>query len=324
MRFLIALLLLFAQGWAEEAELESDEIVLPAENVHNGDYFAVGNTVKIAGTVNGDVYIAASQVIIEGAVNGDVFAAGGSVDISGTVTNNVRILSGQAVISGRIRENATLVVGQLILTSRAQIDGNLKYSSNQVAWIESKAIVGGKLIHQPFILREIFSGKAVRIFMIGSKIAALLMNFLYTFFIGWLLMRLYPKNVERALYVLDHRPWKACAYGILLLILLPLAALVLLMTILGTPFALTLLALNVIGFYTAKVFSILWASNHLFKKIGFKPNRLSTFCLGLILYFLITSIPFYGSLLAFIALIFGLGAAALSRTQRLRRASQSH
>ncbi len=367
---LIATLFLFAQAWGEDTAIEpSNVVILLAGSVHNGDYFAMGDSVEISGTVNGDVYVAASQIIIDGVVNGDVLAVGGSVDISGTVSHNIRILAGQVTLSGRVGHNATLIggniqfvssgqikgnavsvagnvdlassigsdatmlasnlrisstvgnnvhafVGQMRLTSRAHIGGNLEYSSNQIAWIEPQAKVNGKITHHPSFIQEIFAGRLMQAFMIGSRVATVLMNFLYTLFIGWILIRLYPKNLEMAIAAMTHRPWKAFVYGILLLVLLPLASLVLLMTILGTPFALTLLALNVISFYTAKVFSILWASNILFKRIGLKPNKLPTFCIGLVLYFLIAAIPFFGTIFAFACMVFGLGGAALSRTHK--------
>jgi hypothetical protein len=90
----------------------------------------------------------------------------------------------------------------------------------------------------------------------------------------------------------------------------------LLMTILGVPFALTLMAANIIGFYTAKVYSIFWVSNWLFGKIGFKRNCLPGFFCGLIIYFGLTAIPVLGVVVAFAAMLFGLGGGVLAQTKR--------
>ena len=88
---------------------------------------------------------------------------------------------------------------------------------------------------------------------------------------------------------------------------------IVLMTILGVPFALTLIAVNVIGFYTAKLFSLFWVGNHFGPYIGLKPNRVWTLIVSLICYFLLTAIPFIGTCIAFIAMLFGLGASIVGK-----------
>jgi cytoskeletal protein CcmA (bactofilin family) len=58
----------------------------------DGDLYAFGETVTIAGRVTGDVVAAASQVLIAptGVVEGDLLAAGQSVVVKGTVNDDVR------------------------------------------------------------------------------------------------------------------------------------------------------------------------------------------------------------------------------------------
>jgi cytoskeletal protein CcmA (bactofilin family) len=369
MRLILVFLFLFLKSWAavENTDVEDKGVhILPANVVHEGDYFAWGDSIEISGTVNGDVYACGSQIIIDGTINGDVLAAGGSIDISGKVLHNIRIISGQVMVSGQVGQNATLVggnvqlvpsstikgnlvcfagnvdigaaidtnahilasnlrlsgqvkknvqayVGQMRLTSQARIGGNLSYDSNNDAWVAPQAAVGGIVVHHPSLFHEVFKGNFLQGVLIGSKIAALLMNFLYSLVIGWILLRFYPKTVEGAEDALHTAPLKSAAYGLMLLIVLPLASLLLLMTILGAPFALTLLALNVIGFYTAKIFTIIALSNYGFKKINLQPNKMPSFTLGLIIYFGLTAIPILGTIIAFLFLIFGLGAVSLGR-----------
>ena len=82
-----------------------------------------------------------------------------------------------------------------------------------------------------------------------------------------------------------------------------------LMTILGIPFALTLIALNIIGLYTAKVYCIFWASNWIFGswifgRMKMKTNGLPSFFLGLVVYFCLTPIPIFGTILTFAFMLF--------------------
>ena len=47
-----------------------------------------------------------------------------------------------------------------------------------------------------------------------------------------------------------------------------------------------------------------------------KANRFPAFFLGLIIYFGVTAIPVFGTIVAFMAMLFGLGAGVLSQTKR--------
>lgn len=349
---------------------DSGVIVLPSGTVHQGDYFAFGDSVEISGEVNGDVYILANQIVIDGRVNGDVLAAGGSIDISGIVVHNVRSLGGQVLISGNVGNNVTAVagnvqllasgtignnvvitagnvdlsskigsdativasnlrissyvagkiqayVGQLRITSRAHISSGIDYRSSSIAWIDQGAVIEGQITHHPSLVHELVKGTWIQGLLVGGKVVALLMNFLYTLVVGIVLIKMFPKNLESALHVLKTRPWKAFSWGLMLLFLLPLASLILLMTILGVPFALTLIAANIIGFYTAKIYSVFWISNWCLAKFKLRISRLTALTLGLILYFSLTSIPILGVVLSFAAMLFGLGAGVLAQARRI-------
>ncbi len=354
---------------AEEPKKEDSIIVLSSDAVYNGDYFAMGRSIEISGTVNGDVYLFSEQIVIDGMINGDLICCGGSVDISGKVAHNCRILAGQVLISGDIGNNVTAVtgnlqllssatvggnlvaiagnadlaakvgadatmitsnlrvsgridndlqcsVGQMRITSRAVINRNIDYRSNSLAWIEPGATICGTITHHPSFVHKLVKGTWIQNILVGSKIIATFMNFLYTFVIGLILIKIFPKNLESTIHELKKHPIKSLAFGLMILVLLPLVALLLLMTILGIPFALTLIALNIIGFYTAKVYCIFWASNWIFKKLKMKPNQLPSFSLGLIVYFCLMPIPYLGTILALVFMLLGLGASILAQGRR--------
>ncbi len=310
--------------------LMGSQIVVDGEI--GGDVLALGGSVDISGTVAHNIRIVAGQATLSGQVGGNATLVAGNVQLvpSGSIQGNLVLTAGNVDLASSIGGDATMIasslrissmikhsvqafIGHMRLTSKAVIGGNLVYDSDKKASIEPLAQVHGEIIYHPSFIKEIFRGKLLHVLMIGSKIAGVLMNFLYTLVVGLIWLRLYPQNLERALSALSHKPWKALACGVMLIVLLPLASLIFLMSILGAPFALTLLALNVIGFYTAKVITIFWVSNRLFKKIGLRPNTVTTFCLGLICYFAVTAIPFFGPFLAFFAMLFGLGAVPLSK-----------
>jgi predicted acyltransferase (DUF342 family) len=316
-----------------------------------GDAYLMGSQVFVDGRVQGDLLVIGGNVDISGDVSGNIRLIGGQVSISGRVGRNVTLLAGNALlssvgkiegaivcaggnvelgswiggeasiaashlrVSSSIGKDLDAYVGEMRLTSRARIGGDVEYKSNETAIVDEGAVIKGELIHRSSLVHGLLEGKWLHVLLIGSKIAATLMNFLYTFVIGWIVLKIFPRKLTGALYALQTTPWKALAFGLMVLVLLPLVSLILLMTVLGAPFALTLIALNIVAFYTAKIFCIFWASNHLFMRIGLKPNRLSTFFLGLILYFLLLPIPIFGFLLSWASMIFGMGAGLIAQSK---------
>lgn len=297
------------------------------DGVVNGDVLAIGGSLSVSGHVTHNCRLVGAQVLLSGVVGnnisvvsanlqllsgaslgGNLVAASAVVDTSASVGSSVTVVAANMRVSSHIHQNLNAYVGKLRLTSKAVIDGNVDYRSNTPASIDSGAVILGQVIYRPSLIHKIVNTAWVHQLFIGSKILATLMNVIYTLVIGICLVKIFPSNLEDALYTLSHKPLKSLLYGILFLILVPLLFLLLLITILGVPFALALMAFNVIGFYSAKVYSILWISNWIFKRMGVLKNNLWAFSLVTAVYFGLTAIPGIGFLLAFVAMLFGLGA----------------
>ena len=302
----------------------------------NGDVIAAGGSLDISGIVAHNVRSLAGQVLISGNIGNNVTAVAGNVQLLGSATigNNVVITAGNVDLSSKIGSDATIVasnlrissyvnhniqayVGQLRITSKAHVTGSIDYRSSSLAWIDQGAVIQGQVTHHPSLVHQLVKGTWIQGLLVGGKIVALLMNFIYSLVIGIILIKMFPKNLENTLHVLKAHPWKAFSWGVMLLILLPLTSLVLLMTILGVPFALTLIAANIIGFYTAKIYSVFWISNWIFGKFKFRVNRVPVLTLGLVLYFFLTAIPFVGIIISFAAMLFGFGAGVVAQARQI-------
>ena len=302
------------------------------DGIVNGDVLVAGGSVEISGKVTKNVRLLAGQALITGQIGENITAVtatielspsssvgrnvviiSGNTDLESRVGNNVRLYSSSVRISDGIRGKVMAYVGQLRLTSKVIIGGTLEYWSNKNALIDPNAKVKGGITHHPSFFYEFFHSKLLKGLKIGSKLAALLMNFFYSFIIGLVMLRYFSHRVERTIATLNSKPVQSLVAGIVLLFLLPITMLVLIITILGVPFALALLSLTVVGLYTAKVFSILWLSTHIFRKLEFKKHRRLYFSFGLISYFILTIIPYLGPVVTVAALLFGIGGAALSK-----------
>ena len=318
----------------------------------NGDLYVFGKQVFIDGTVNGDVLVIGGSVTISGSVAHSVRALGGQIEISGQVSRsasiiaatvdltpsakvslnvvifagnasigcfvgkNVKLHASTARLSGSVNGNVMASVGQMRVTSTARVDGTFDYWSDEAGLIDPQAVIQGKVIHHPSFFYQLFQKKWVKGLRIGSQLAGLLMNFFYSLIIGLILMRYFPKRIEYASYALNYRPIQSLIAGVIVLFLLPFSCLILLITILGVPFALALLSITVVSFYTAKLLPLFWLSRRFFSKWKWKSHPQLLFTVILIIYFGLTLIPYVGIVLSTAALLFGLGSVVLGKRSR--------
>lgn len=297
-----------------------------------GSVIATGGTITLSGNVSGNVRIAGGQIELDGTILQNVTVMGGNVELStrarvgknavitggmvnleGTIGGNLTVTASNARLSGDVGGNVKGYVGQMRLSSRADIHGNFEYSSSSEAFIDNGADIRGQVIYHPSVVREVFRGKWTGGVLFGTKMTGLLMNFLFSFVVGLIFYKLFPKRLKAAVLLIEKNPWKAFWTGILIAILLPIAVLILFVTILGFPIALALVALSLLGFYSGKIFPIFYFSNRFLPKIKMKKDRLATFFVGLVLFFLLLQIPFFGSILSLIFTFIGLGALVIGK-----------
>lgn len=319
----------------------------------NGDVYVFGGQVFIDGTINGDIIAAAGSIQISGTVNGDVrLLAGqasmgghigrnltgvtgtielspgaiignnavivsGNVDVESLIQNHIRLYASSVRISGRILGNTLASVGQIRLTSKAHIGGEMEYWSSKNAYIDPHAFIGLGVEHHPSFFYKVSHGKIYKILKVGSKFTALLMNFLYSLVIGLIMIRYFPQRVHRCMDTLNQKPLQSLVAGAVLLFLLPIAFLALIVTILGMPFALTLLSITIVTFYTAKILAILWVSKFIFQRFDFQKHMKLYCAFGLIIYFILGEIPYFGVALSTLALLLGLGGGVLSKVEKV-------
>lgn len=322
---------------------------IEVSGIVKGDVFVFGSQIVIDGEVEGDVIAAGGSVDITGVIKGSIRSFGGQIEISGVVGENVTVFGGSlqlspqsliggnlvftggvidldgsvqknanlsasnARISGKIQGNVKVTAGQLRVGSRAVIIGNLEYSSTNEATIAPGAEIKGEVIYKPSIVKEFFKGRWKEGILYGYRITGILMHFLFCFVVGWIFIRLFPKKLKGVHNALQKRPWKAFWVGLIIAVLLPIACLILFITILGFPLALALLALSLLGFYGAKIIPIYWVSNAILPKIGLRKGSLLLFSIGLVLFFLIIQIPIFGGLVTLVFTFLGLGAFVLGR-----------
>jgi cytoskeletal protein CcmA (bactofilin family) len=297
----------------------------------NGDLLVAGGTITVSGVVSQDARVAGGQVTVNGqigrnltvaggdvdlsesaAVKGGLVSAGGRVRLAAPVGTDARIAAGSVIVSGPIKGSLNAMTGDLRLTSRASVAGGVTYWSQDQASVDPGASIAGG-VHRKALpefsrpRKETLLGA-----LAGVVIVAKLVSAASTLILGLFLIYLFPGYTQSAVATLSARPGASFGIGLLALIVTPIAAIMLLVTVLGLPIGLMAIALYLVAIFLVRVFVILWLGRVLLAWRGNEVRNTWALVLGLIVYSMLTLIPFVGGFVALCAILFGLGATLLA------------
>ena len=110
---------------------------------------AAGETVIINSDVNGDVMVGCSQVNIASAarVGGDLLFGTGIARIDGLIEGDIKGEGSEVTISNGVKGNLALKVDSLTMLPTANVQGDLTYTSEKEADIQSGAQISGTTTH---------------------------------------------------------------------------------------------------------------------------------------------------------------------------------
>lgn len=234
-----------------------------------GDVMAAGGQLEITGQVLDDVRIAGGLVQLNAQIGDDAIAAGGhvvlaprasvggrawlsggSVDVYGQVGRELRVAAESVTLGGEVRGNVELVAEHVRLLPSTHILGSLTYYSPRAATLESGARIEGETVHKPV---EEFMAHGPR-----SRGAGALVVLLALLLTGLVLFALLPGPAGRAAAHVGLSPWASLGLGAATLLITPLAAALLLVTVVGWPLAVLLMAIYLLmltaGFYVGALF----------------------------------------------------------------------
>jgi len=339
-------------------ETVDDTLVAFADSVRvsgtiTGDLIVFARNVEIQGTVQGNVIGFGQRIDISGNVGGDIFAFGQSIRtdgqigqsfwgfgqtvtvgkdarlnhdaaifaansyINGDISRDGMIRSGTLDVGGRIGRDLSYAGGALLMHAPSEIGRNLDSmtKSDKEVKIDPGVIIRGKkklefFKTQPSQYRTIsfYTKQALRI---G---AAFLMGLL----LYWIIpgMRQISLSTGRALLT-------SGGIGFLAAVAVPIAAIILAITLIGIPVALLLAVLWILGLYLAKIVVAKCVGSAI---LGSRSNGLSStflpLLLGLIIVIIAVNLPYIGGVLNFLLMITGLGAVVLA-IYRMRPAAAS-
>jgi len=325
---------------------------LTVEGKVDGDVICAGQSINITGEVTGDVICAGQSINISGNIGGNMRLAGNSINFSGQVARNAmtfgativttasstigwdllaagnafelrgdigRDLYGgmaKANLAGKVGKNIKLNFGQqnnngqpLTIAQTAEIDGDVNYTSNKNAVIEDGAIIKGATLHklpETVVKKSNFIGLTWWWKNLIAIFSALV--------IGLVIISFWRETIVKITDLMSNKTSSAFGWGILALLLTPIIVFILLITVIGIPLALILLALWLIALCLSKVLVGILAGRWLLNK--FLPQQKNSLILGMVIGIVIVhllfAIPLLGWVLALLATLWGLGGIMLA------------
>lgn len=292
----------------------------------NGEVLALGGNVALLSNVRDDLYAAGGSVQLDGEIGGDVKAAGGhlslspeaniegraslvgaSIEVRGRIGKSLKAMGDVIRLGGEIRGDVDLTAREVEILPGAKIQGKLRYRSPQPAQIDPTAIIEGGVSYLPMEIERgaATAGKVAGILGVVLALAGLAL-------LGGLLLALFPNFVQAASRTLGSEPGKSLVLGFALLVSLPVAVLLLFVTVIGIPIGLAVLLLYPLALLLGYLAVAFYAGDKgltlLRRGRASASARFTAFLFALILLALLTGIPLVGGLIAFLSVLSGLGA----------------
>jgi cytoskeletal protein CcmA (bactofilin family) len=299
-----------------------------------GDVIAAGGDVALRGRTRDDARLAGGNVLIAGRVDDDAIAAGGKVRVDrdaivggrawlaggeiavgGTIGRELRASGGKVLVDGTVRGDVNVAADSLEIGPLARIEGNVVHRGPREARIDPGARIAGGVEFR----RTEAPGAAARVI---AAVAAILLV-VALFVTGVAMILLFPRFTPAAARTIETDPWRSLGIGAVALLGTPAAVLALLVTAIGIPLGLVLLA----GYFVAILLGYLVAALFLgalgVRRLGHRPSpSRGALVVGLLAALVVLGIlqlvPFLGCLVSLAASVFGLGALLL-RLDRVDR-----
>ena len=310
------------------------------EGMINGDLLAFGRTVEVRGTVKGDLISLAKRTVVSGSVEGRIYTftqsldldgqlghsiygwvqslrvddrghvgdgivvGAGDVSLEGEVKRSVNIFAGNADVSGSIGRDLTMAGRSLTLTNTARVGGNLSARMHQLkdVHIADGATIAGKRDIQVQVRKSRFTRPRFYFHQAVWLASAML--------VGWLGLVLFPGFFQATAQAVGSG-WWSLALGFGVLACVPVAIILVAITLVGIPISLMLLMVYLTGIYLAKIWVGAFLGRMLLKPSG-ATNRdwLLGLLVGLLILTIVGFIPYLGGLVRLGMVCLGLGAFA--------------
>ena len=317
-------------GTLRVADSVSGDIMLSGGEVTfsgaaGGDYLGAGGNQEISGRIHGSARAAGGNVILSALVARNATIAGGNVEVreSAIVVGNAYLAGGNVVVAGTVRQllratggsvaisgsagDVNVSANELRVGPRARIDGDLRYRvPAENVQIDSAATITGQVIAEP--VRDVSRAWLVFRLLWGLSFLAA----------GAVLVAVMPAIATTAADGVRAHAGVAAGFGVMWLLLVPIAMAVAAVTVIGIPLAMLLFAAYLIVMYLAGVVLALAIGRLALGDRG-RDGRgplVGAFLLGAVVLYALTWIPIVGGLVILFTIVLGSGGLLMPVVRR--------
>ena len=292
-----------------------------------GDILAAGWQLTLTARADDDVRMAGGEVKVDAPVAGDLTAAGGDVTIgphtsvggrswltgrtvrvAGHFNRDLQIAGETVEIAGEIRQPLHVVAEKLEILPTARILGPITYRGSSEMHVADGAVINGPITYDRIPQREAQQARAF------PAVSSLLFA-AHLLFAGLLVVIFLPDVETSVVGALRARPGASLLAGFVLLVTAPLAALLLVVSVMGMPVGLAIAALYLVAVFSAVLATAFFlgdAEVRLFRAgpVATRGQHAMLLLAGVLTLAFLRAV--LGGVVVFASVIFGLGALMLA------------
>ncbi|MFB6108424.1 MAG: polymer-forming cytoskeletal protein [Haloplanus sp.] len=281
-----------------------------------GDVSALAGDVYVTdtGRVGGDVSAAAGTVRVDGVVGGDVNAAAGTVELgeSARVGGNFAVGAGYVSVDGAVGGDARVGAETVVLGPNATIGGEFRYDAETFTRDPGATVAGG-VVRDDELGGVGPVGDGLSLFPWFGAVYGLFVNLL----LGAGLLLVFPAFSARVASRVATDPVVTGGVGLLTVLGVPVVLVLLAVTVVGIPLS----VLGAVGFtvavWVALVYGQFAVGAWALGVLG-REDRWLALVVGLVGFALLGAVPVVGTLFELAAVVLGLGALALGLRESYR------
>ena len=296
----------------------------------NGDVLLYGGSVTIPSgvVIKGDAIVGAGTLHLGGTIRGDLRVDAGTVDFSGDVQGDARFYVDDRInLNGSVKGDTTFAAGKAVLGKDAGFGRNIVYWTQDGEMDFGQTPVTGQVRFAPELKSEKRHGAGLRQeHMIRRGLAAAFGAFFFGTLLSGILVivigiLLFKGTFREAGEILHQTFWKGLGTGILAYLLLPVAAVIAILTLIGLPVGLLLLLLFVFSLVFGKVIASMafaaWMERR--RVAQWSSGRLVLAAIGFfIMLKLVGLVPFLGWVVVLLSIFAGYGALVSALLEKRR------
>lgn len=289
------------------------------------DAYLVGGTTDILGSVGKTLHVVSGKTLFHGTVGadlvtaseslqilpgstiaGNVYFAAGSATIEGTTTGSVQGVGGAVTLNGTVLGNVNITASTLTIGPNAHIAGTLNYASSKPASIAADSQILGATTYTQVDTRSGLEKLIPTLW--GTWI---IIKFVILLFSALVIQGVFRSITPIFVHTAVEAPLWSIVRGFLIVIGIPLAAVLVILTFVGIPFVVLGLSLYTAFLVLAYLFSPIIAGAYLYQFLN-TPHEIKvhwkSIVVGVVAVMILAPLGLFGTIVQALLFLLSLGA----------------